>query len=210
MNEREQLALSTAARRTADRAPQRRPPGHPIIRAQRHVGNRAVTRLLMRSAAGETVLASDVEARIESARGGGRALDSVVRAEMEDAFGADFSGVRVHTGHEANDLNRAVSARAFATGGDVFFRDGEYDPGSSGGRELLAHELTHVVQQSGGVSAKLVVGGADDPAEREADEVARAVLRRQDAPLPTEEEDEERVQRQPELEERKEEEEGGG
>jgi hypothetical protein len=89
-----------------------------------------------------------VESQIESARGGGQPLDHGTRAQMEGAFGADFTGVRVHTGAESDTLNRAVQARAFTTGQDIFFGGSEYDPGSSGGKELLAHELTHVVQQN--------------------------------------------------------------
>jgi len=97
---------------------------------------------------------------------------------MESAFGANFSGVRVHTGAEAHSLNRSVSAVAFTTGQDIFFSHGAYQPASSGGRELLAHELTHVVQQSGaGVQAKLTVSQPGDPLEREADQMAQAVVR---------------------------------
>jgi hypothetical protein len=68
---------------------------------------------------------------------------------MEGAFGADFSGVRVHTDSKSDSLNRSVQAKAFTTGSDIFFRSGTYQPASSGGQELLAHELTHVVQQGG-------------------------------------------------------------
>lgn len=122
----------------------------------------------------------EVEEGIQRARGGGQALDGEVRRRMEGAMGADFGGVRVHTGAQADGLNRALSARAFTTGSDIFFRDGEYRPGSAAGRELLAHELTHVVQQGGGVRAKLTVGAADDEYEREADRVARAVVQREE------------------------------
>jgi hypothetical protein len=95
-----------------------------------------------------------IESSIQGARGGGAPLDAGVRGHMESAFGADFSGVRVHTDARAHALNDAVQARAFTTETDVFFRSGEYDPGSSAGKELLAHELTHVVQQVPGVAAK--------------------------------------------------------
>jgi hypothetical protein len=69
---------------------------------------------------------------------------------MEQAFGADFSGVKVHTDGQSDQLNQSIQARAFTTGQDIFFRQGQYEPGSKGGQELLAHELTHVVQQNGG------------------------------------------------------------
>lgn len=87
---------------------------------------------------------------IEQKRGGGQALDRGVAGAMGRYFSADFSGVRVHTGAESQTLNRSLNARAFTTGSDIFFGKGQYNPGSSGGQELIAHELTHVVQQSGG------------------------------------------------------------
>jgi hypothetical protein len=90
---------------------------------------------------------SDVEQQIDSARGGGQAIDDSVRAPMESAFGADFSGVRVHTDSTSDQLNNAVQAKAFTTGNDIFFKQGEYNPGSSDGQKLLAHELTHTIQQ---------------------------------------------------------------
>ena len=152
-----------------------------VLSLQRRHGNRYVQRMAtdLRNGGG---LEPDVESGIQRARGGGSALDGPVRGRMESAFGADFSGVRIHTGSEADYLNRSVSARAFTTGQDIFFRQGEYNPGTSGGRELLAHELTHVVQQNGApVQAKLTLGPVDDPAEREADETARQVVRRETA-----------------------------
>ncbi len=88
-----------------------------------------------------------ITTQIQAARGSGRPLDEPVRSSMESGFGADFSNVRVHTGGQADTLNRSLNARAFTTGQDVFFRQGEYNPGSSAGQKLLAHELTHTVQQ---------------------------------------------------------------
>jgi hypothetical protein len=108
--------------------------------------------LQMKSSQGEAGMAAapDLEASINQARGGGQAIADNIREPMEQAFGADFSGVKVHTDGQSDQLNRSIQARAFTTGQDVFFRSGEYNPGSRGGQELLAHELTHVVQQNGG------------------------------------------------------------
>ncbi|WP_199339482.1 eCIS core domain-containing protein [Nostoc sp. FACHB-892] len=94
--------------------------------------------------------APDLEASINQARGSGQSMADNIREPMEVAFGADFSAVKVHTDGKSDQLNRSIQARAFTTGQDVFFRQGEYNPGSRGGQQLLAHELTHVVQQSGG------------------------------------------------------------
>ncbi|MBX3001193.1 MAG: DUF4157 domain-containing protein [Caldilineaceae bacterium] len=90
-----------------------------------------------------------VEQQIQTARRGGKPLDDNIRRSMEQGFGADFSGVRVHTGGQADALNRSLNAKAFTVGNDVFFGKGQYNPGSSSGKQLLAHELTHTVQQGG-------------------------------------------------------------
>jgi hypothetical protein len=96
---------------------------------------------------GPTV-APDVEASINRSRGGGRSLPRSLRDRFEPAMGADLSQVRVHTDGSSHQLNAALQARAFTTGQDVFFRQGAYDPGSHQGQELIAHELTHVMQQN--------------------------------------------------------------
>jgi hypothetical protein len=102
------------------------------------------------SAAGEGLqpIDSDVAGQIESARGAGRPLAGGVQRSMGQAFGGvDFSGVRVHTGRQATGLSNRLQAKAFTTGRDVFFNDRAYDPGSREGQAVLAHELTHTIQQ---------------------------------------------------------------
>ena len=89
------------------------------------------------------------EQRLATSRGGGTPLPAPVRKFMEPRFGADFSNVRVHTGGESAQLNRSVSAQAFTVGKDIYLGAGKDDVTSSAGKELLAHELTHVVQQTG-------------------------------------------------------------
>jgi hypothetical protein len=94
----------------------------------------------------------DLAAAITSARGSGQPLESGLQAAMEKAIGADFRGVRVHTDAQSDQLNQAIQAKAFTTGQDVFFRSGAYQPHSCSGQALIAHELTHVVQQDGAQS----------------------------------------------------------
>jgi len=149
-----------------------------MLQMQRQYGNRYVQRVvqLSRQGEGEAEATPEVEAAIEQARGGGRSLDKGIQRQMESAFGTDFSGVRVHTDSTADTLNQALSARAFTTRQDIFFRQGEYNPGSSSGKELLAHELTHVVQQTGTVRGKLAIGQPGDQYEQEADQVANDVV----------------------------------
>ncbi|MGA1871563.1 MAG: DUF4157 domain-containing protein [bacterium] len=152
-----------------------------LVQMQKSHGNRYVQRVLEIARKGnETAeVNSEVETAIQGQRGGGQALASDVRAQMEPAFGSDFSSVRVHTDSSANSLNQHLNARAFTTGNDIFFRGGEYNPGNSSGRELLAHELTHVVQQTGGIQHKLTVGKPGDIYETEADKVAKEVIRQE-------------------------------
>jgi hypothetical protein len=89
-----------------------------------------------------------LEGAIQQRRGGGQALPDATRHAMEQAIGADFGRVRVHSDAQSDRLNRSIQARAFTTGQDIFMRQGEYQPQARSGQELLAHELTHVVQQT--------------------------------------------------------------
>lgn len=83
-------------------------------------------------------------------RGGGAPLGDGVRADMETRLGSDFSDVRVHTDGKAHESATSVNAQAYTVGSDIVFQSGSYDPGSSAGQHMLAHELTHVVQQRNG------------------------------------------------------------
>jgi len=130
---------------------------------------------------------ADVEQRIQQSRGQGQPLGEAIRAPMEQAFGADFSGVRIHTDGESHELNRAVQAKAFTTGQDIYFRRGGYEPGNRNGQELLAHELTHVVQQGGAGHPIQRVCGVDECCPEEAtpgaDESTAAGMTSVDAPM---------------------------
>jgi hypothetical protein len=151
----------------------------PLANLQQQVGNQAVQRLIAQRQGGPTETDEATASQINQLRGSGQALDGAVQRDMGHKIGADFSGVSVHDSPEADDLNKRLGAKAFTTGQDIFFRQGEYSPESQSGQELLAHELTHVVQQREGATAspaaKMVVNPPDDSYEREADTVARQV-----------------------------------
>ncbi len=118
----------------------------------------------------------EVTSQINSARGRGVPLDPGIRDQMSGALGDSFADVRVHHDSLASTLAQSVQARAFTTGSDIFFARGEYHPGAASGRELLAHELTHVVQQRGApVTGEMRVSDPGDALEREAERVARGV-----------------------------------
>lgn len=89
-----------------------------------------------------------LETEIDAVRGSGQSLPHSIRASLEPQFGHDFSQVSIHTDAEADRLSRQLDAEAFTTGRDIFFREGAYKPDSQNGKWLIAHELTHVVQQA--------------------------------------------------------------
>jgi hypothetical protein len=88
-----------------------------------------------------------LESRLRSGAGQGRVLSDGIRAEMEQGFGADFGNVRIHTGALAVGMNEDLHAQAFAHGSDIYFNTGKYNPATPAGKMLLAHELTHTIQQ---------------------------------------------------------------
>lgn len=89
----------------------------------------------------------DLHIQLNRSRSGGQPLPEADRSFMEKRFGVDFSGVRIHTDGNAVQMNRGLNAEAFTYGRDIYFGAGGYSPGTSSGKRLLAHELTHVVQQ---------------------------------------------------------------
>ncbi len=137
-----QPMLQPASRATATPAAHAPPPPPnvpgSVLQLQRTAGNRATSRLL-----------HDVPPpAVTGASGEGRPLDAPLRDEMESRFGADFSEVRLHTGQHAAGSAQALSAKAYTVGRDIVFSEGRFAPHTGAGRHLLAHELSHVVQQS--------------------------------------------------------------
>jgi hypothetical protein len=88
--------------------------------------------------------------RIGASQGSGQKMDSTTNSYMSARIGFDFSNVKIHTGGEAAGMNRELNAKAFTTGNDIYFKEGTYNPSTSEGKQLLAHELVHTVQQTSG------------------------------------------------------------
>jgi|GEM_PF-2842193 len=105
---------------------------------------------------GPTEASPDTEARLRATKGQGQVLPKKTRTFMERRFGADFSGVRIHHGPEAVQLSRQFNAQAFTHGQDIYFNQGYYQPETTAGRRLLAHELTHTLQQGAAVRKKSI------------------------------------------------------
>jgi len=133
-----------------------------VMRLQRTAGNQGVIQML----AGDEER-SPVHEVVGS--GGGTPLDAGTRGSMESAFGTSFEDVRVHTDAQASKSAESVGANAYTVGSDVVFRSGHYDPGTPTGQRTIAHELSHVVQQSQGpVDGSDAPGGikVSDPSDR--------------------------------------------
>jgi hypothetical protein len=131
-----------------------------------------IARLAETMAAG-TAVAPQVTAGIQGAASGGQVLPSAPRARLEESFGTDLEGVRVHTDARADHLARDLQARAFTAGSDIFFRGGTWEPDTEPGYRLLAHEVAHT-QQSAVPSGGMTTPGdaREQEAERAADRAA--------------------------------------
>lgn len=134
---------------------------------QNMIGNQAVQRAI---ASSQTAPAEDdLAQRIRAASSSGHTLDAATRERLQASLGVDLSGVRVHLDDEADRLADSVEAVAFTTGKDIFFRSGMYQPETTSGFHLLAHEVTHTVQQaSGPVAGETTAGGVSisDPGDQ--------------------------------------------
>jgi predicted ABC-type ATPase len=146
VTQRDMLKIQTKAQIPLKSAP---PPITPLKARQRREKNKLQASRAMQAPVGMEggPVNGDIESSIRSSKGGGKALPDNVRSKMEGGIGANFNNVRIHTGNKSNQLNRSLGAQAFTSGSDIFFQNNSYNPHSSDGTKLLAHELTHVVQQ---------------------------------------------------------------
>ncbi len=104
---------------------------------------------------GGMMASENVEQGINNSKGGGQLLSSDIQNELGNKMNADLSGVKVHTDENAVQMNKEIGAKAFTHGNGVYFNKGQYNPTSSQGKHLLAHELTHTVQQGNGIKPKI-------------------------------------------------------
>ncbi len=112
------------------------------------VQRKPLASFIQRKESSSDAVASDaISSQINSSRGSGSNMDNQTQSFMQSRFGTDFSDVKIHTGNESSQLNRELGAKAFTVGNDIYFNEGQYNPGSGGGKHLLAHELTHTIQQ---------------------------------------------------------------
>lgn len=110
--------------------------------------SQAITPFIQTKSDGEGSVSVPMSSSIENSRGNGSALDGSTQSFMENRMGADFSNVKIHTDSESVQMNTELKAQAFTVGNDVYFNQGKFEPHNEEGKRLLAHELTHVVQQT--------------------------------------------------------------
>lgn len=103
-----------------------------------------------------------VTQQVHQTKGQGQPMGKSTQQELGGKMGADFSNVRVHTDERAAELNESLGSKAFAHGQDIYFNKGNYDPGSTEGKRLLAHELTHTMQQGGAIRRGIKKGGEEE------------------------------------------------
>jgi hypothetical protein len=139
--------------------------------------------LLQRRAAGESQSATAPPIVHEVLGSPGRPLAQGTREFMESRFGHDFSAVRLHTDLHAAESAGAVNALAYTVGQDVVFGAGQYQPETTAGKRLLAHELTHTIQQAAGLQTKLEISAPGDRHEQEAEHMAALTIGTRE-PLP--------------------------
>jgi Domain of unknown function (DUF4157) len=145
--EREAVKVASAVVRMPAPAAARKAPEPPRGRTRAHSTLLAPAGVQREGRGAPPKATQEVATEIRSSLGGGQALPQQLRDFMEPRFKADFGTVRIHTDGRAAGLAARLGARAFAFGRDIFFSRGAYDPDSAGGRELIAHELTHTIQQ---------------------------------------------------------------
>lgn len=111
--------------------------------------NQNITSFIQTKSEGNIAVDNSIAHSVQSSKGGGSSLDTKTLSFMSSRLGNDFSDVKIHTDSEAIKLSRSLYAKAFTVGSDIYFNQGQYQPASTEGKQLLAHELTHVVQQKG-------------------------------------------------------------
>lgn len=101
-----------------------------------------------------SILPTNIDSTLKSTKGSGNFLGGKMKTEMEQKFGADFSKVKIHTNNVSSKMNNELGAQAFTNGNDIYFNSGKFNPTSKDGKHLLAHELTHTLQQNGATIKK--------------------------------------------------------
>jgi hypothetical protein len=164
--------IPTRLMRTVQRAVGK---GEPVTKPVRHKDDDRKARMFPTGTSGPEVAPLGLETSVRSLSHGGEPLPDSVRTMFEPRFGYDFSDVRIHTDREAAGAATGLGARAFTVGDHIFFGSGQYQPASATGRHLIAHELTHTIQQKPGTARAHHLLAAPARAQRFLDSVRNAI-----------------------------------
>ncbi|TQV87426.1 DUF4157 domain-containing protein [Aliikangiella coralliicola] len=128
----------------------------PLLQKQEEEEEEAQAKPLLqrKQSSQNNTVAESTTTRLSSRKGMGHSLPGKTKNFMESHFKKDFSGVRIHTDNEANNISQKLNAQAFTLGKHIYFNAGKFNPESKQGKHLLAHELTHVVQQNRSLNKK--------------------------------------------------------
>ena len=130
-------------------------------KVQRKIVNENAAPIIQSKPAGHMVIGESTFRAIQLSRGRGSSLSGHMQSFMSSRMGTDFSGVKIHTNTEAVQLSKGLNAKAFTRGNDIYFNEGQYRPESAEGKRLLAHELTHTIQQGNGADTVQRAGFGD-------------------------------------------------
>ena len=150
--------------------------GRSVQRKCAHCEEEEKKKLMRKEAGGSSAsqVSPSFTSTLHSAQGGGNKMNREMRHSMEGAFNADFSSVRIHRDSTADQLARSVSALAFTYGNDIYFKDGAYAETGTEGKRLLAHELTHVLQQGGGAAMGQIQRDEDTETKKSRSDLSKA------------------------------------
>jgi hypothetical protein len=129
---------------------------------RKQISNHTSTKTQPKGETGASI-SNSLDNKINSSRGSGNSMDGKTQSFMQSQFGTDFSNVKIHTDGEAIQMNQELNAKAFTVGSDIYFNEGQYQPSSENGRRLLAHELTHTIQQDNGTVRRCIDPKKNDP-----------------------------------------------
>lgn len=142
---------------------QRKPEPHIFLQAYADGDGEESTLMTKKKNVEPAVVSPETTAQLFASKGSGDPLPNNTKSEMERGFGVDFSHVRTHTGISANSMSKNLGAQAFTHGSDIYFNSGKFDTNSLSGKKLLAHELTHVVQQGKSIKTLQRQDESDEP-----------------------------------------------
>ena len=141
--------------------------GKTFLQKSKESGNLQNEGIIQRNPESGQTTNSSIESQLNNSKGSGSSMSTKTQSSMESGFGKDFSNVKIHTDTNAIQMSRDLGAQAFTHGNDIYFNQGKYSPETDSGQHLLAHELTHTIQQGASVQPKMIQKTGDTETDQE-------------------------------------------